>query len=254
MHFDWWTLALQTINFAILAWLLHRFLYKPVLRVIDARRAEIDKQYADASMAEAKAKQELAAVEAGRSSIAAEREAVIKAATAQAEETAKARRSQAEREAAALLDGARKTLAIERDQALAEARKLAVDLGAGMARRLLAGVTVVLAKLRAEAWLGEIEQYLAALPKPQFEALRKQIADGAPLRVVTAWALPEKAAEAWRAGLHKILGSQTSITFDVDSHLIAGAELHFPSSILRFSWQSALDALCSEIDPRGNAR
>ena len=73
MHFDWWTLALQTINFAILAWLLHRFLYKPVLRVIDARRAEIDKQYADASMAEAKAKQELAAVEAGRSSIAAER-------------------------------------------------------------------------------------------------------------------------------------------------------------------------------------
>ena len=24
MHFDWWTLALQTINFAILAWLLHR--------------------------------------------------------------------------------------------------------------------------------------------------------------------------------------------------------------------------------------
>ena len=40
MHFDWWTLALQTINFAILAWLLHRFLYKRVLRVIDARRAE----------------------------------------------------------------------------------------------------------------------------------------------------------------------------------------------------------------------
>ena len=254
MHFDWWILALQTINFAILAWLLHRFLYKPVLRMIDARRAEVDKQYAEVSSAEAKAKQELAAIEAGRSSTAAEREAVIKAATAQAEEAAKARRAEAEREAAALLDGARKTLAMERDQALAEARKLAVDLGAGMARRVLAGVAGVLAKVRAEAWLGEIEQYLAALPKPEFEALRKQFADGAPLRVVTAWALPEKAAEAWRAALHKILGSQTSIKFDVNSHLIAGAELHFPSSILRFSWQSALEALSSEIDAHDNAR
>ena len=41
MHLDWWTIALQTINFAILVWLLHRFLYKPVLRMIDARKAEI---------------------------------------------------------------------------------------------------------------------------------------------------------------------------------------------------------------------
>jgi F-type H+-transporting ATPase subunit b len=254
MLFDWWTLALQTINFAILAWLLHRFLYKPVLRMIDARRAEIDKQYAEVSSAEAKARDALATIEAARSNITAERDTVLKAATAQAEEVAKARRAEAEREAAALLDGARKTLATERDQALAEARKLAVDLGAGMARRVLAGVAGVLAKVRAEAWLREIEQYLAALPKPEFEALWKQFADGAPLRVVTAWALPEKAAEAWRAGLQKKFGGQTSITFDIDSHLIAGAELHFPSSILRFSWQTALEALCSEIDAHDNAR
>jgi len=42
MHFDWSTFALQTANFAILVWLLHRFLYRPVLRLLDARRAEID--------------------------------------------------------------------------------------------------------------------------------------------------------------------------------------------------------------------
>ena len=69
MHFDWSTFALQTVNFAILAWLLHRFLYRPVLRLIDARRAEIDKQYADARVAEAKAEEQLAAVEAERASI-----------------------------------------------------------------------------------------------------------------------------------------------------------------------------------------
>ncbi|MFY9876825.1 MAG: ATPase, partial [Rhodomicrobium sp.] len=64
MHLDWWTIALQTINFAILVWLLNRFLYKPVLRVIDARKAEVHRQYDDAQAVEDKAKAHLAAIEA----------------------------------------------------------------------------------------------------------------------------------------------------------------------------------------------
>ena len=61
MHLDWWTIGLQTVNFAILVWLLQRFLYKPVLRMIDARKAEIDQQYDDAKATEDKANAHLAA-------------------------------------------------------------------------------------------------------------------------------------------------------------------------------------------------
>ncbi|WOJ91330.1 hypothetical protein RZS28_08775 [Methylocapsa polymorpha] len=89
MRFDWWTFGLQTINFAVLVWLLHRFLYKPVLRIIDARRAEVEGQFAEASAAEAKAKNELAAIEAERAGIAGEHEAALKTAAAQAEEAAR---------------------------------------------------------------------------------------------------------------------------------------------------------------------
>jgi len=96
MHLDWWTIGLQTINFGILVWLLHRFLYKPVLTMIDARKAEVRWQLDAAKDVEAKAKAELAAVEAGRAGIAAEREAALKAAAAQAQEMAEARRAQAE--------------------------------------------------------------------------------------------------------------------------------------------------------------
>ena len=77
MQFDWWTLALQTVNFAVLVWLLHRFLYKPVLRMVDARRTDVEKQYADARAAEARAKTELAAIEAERADIGAERAAAL---------------------------------------------------------------------------------------------------------------------------------------------------------------------------------
>jgi F-type H+-transporting ATPase subunit b len=247
MRFDWWTLGLQTINFAVLVWLLHRFLYKPVLRVIEGRRGEIEKQYADAHAASVRAKDELAAIEVQRVGIAAEREAELEATVAQADRLAGLRRDKAEAEARALLEGARKALATERDKALADMRKAALDLGTEIASRLLADVP---AKLRAEAWLDPIEDYLAALPKPQLDELVHQFEDGAVLTIVTAWSLAPEITDRWRNRLHRPLGDGTTIAFAVDPKLIAGAELHFPTAVLRFSWQSALAAVRAEIETR----
>ncbi len=195
MHFDWWTLALQIVNFGILVWLLHRFLYKPVLRMIDARKAEIEKQFADVRAAEDQAKTALAAVDAERAGIAAERAAALKAAAVQAEEAATARRGQAEREAAALLDGARETIAKEREQALAEARRVALDLGVEVARKLLDEVPT---ELRAEAWLERVEQHLATLAPAEREELRKGLDGSGAVRAVTATPLPEPVITEWR--------------------------------------------------------
>jgi F-type H+-transporting ATPase subunit b len=251
MRFDWSTLALQTVNFAILVWLLHRFLYRPVLLLLDARRAEIDKQYADADLARAKAKSEFAAVEAERAGIAGERTSVLEQAAAQAAEAAAARRAQAEYEAAEFLDAARKSLAAERGLALAEARWAAVDLGADIAERLLADLPE---KLRAEVWLARIEEHLADLPQTEREALAHQLIDGAQLTVVTASALPKETAGTWRARLRRTLGDQVAIDFGTDRRLLAGAELHFPNAVLRFSWQSALSEMRTEMAGNGDAR
>jgi F-type H+-transporting ATPase subunit b len=250
MHFDAWTLALQTVNFAVLVWLLNRFLYKPVLRLIDARRAEVDKQYADARAAEAKVKEQVAAIAAERAGIAAERETALKLAAAQAEDAMKARRGQADREATELLAGARKTLAAEREQALAEARQAALDLGAELARRLLAEVPT---PLRAEAWLERIERHLAALPAPERDALARQCSDGAGVTVVTASPLSAAAADIWRTRLRRPLGPEIAVAFAVDPTLVAGTELHFPNAILRFSWQDALAGFRAEVEGHGHA-
>jgi F-type H+-transporting ATPase subunit b len=251
MHFDWWTLALQTANFAVLVWLLHRFLYKPVLRMIDARKADIQKQYDDAKVAEDKAKTHLAAIEAQRAGIAAEREAALRAAASQAQEAAQARRAQADREAQALIDAARKTLSQERESALAGLRQSALDLGADFASRLLAEIPI---SLRAEAWIERIEKRLEALPEAERAALVAPLVAGKALTVVTPAVLSPEIAATWRDRLHKPLGDSIAIAFASDPALIAGAELHFPTAILRFSWRSALDTLRSEIIADGNAR
>ena len=243
MHLDWWTIGLQTINFAILVWLLQRFLYKPVLRMIDARRAEVQRQYDDAKAIEDKAVEHLKAVEAERAGIAAERDAALRAAAAQAQGIAETRRVEAERDALMLLDAARKTLASERERALAEARRMALDLGAEFAQRLTSEVPI---ELRAEAWIARIEQHITALAKSEHEALAHQLMDGKSLTVVTAAPLPTLTADTWRERLRHSLGDGILVTFEVNPDLIAGAELHFPTAVLRFSWRSAVAAARSE--------
>src|SRR5271166_229437 len=58
MLIDWFTIAAQALNFLILVWLLKRFLYKPILRAIDAREKRIAAELADADAKKAEAQKE----------------------------------------------------------------------------------------------------------------------------------------------------------------------------------------------------
>lgn len=235
MHFDWWTLALQTVNFAILVWLLQRFLYKPVLRLIDARRDEIGHQYAAADVAKQAAESERQAAATDRLGIADERDAVLRTAAAQAEQVAATRRKQAEAEAAGLIAETRHSLAEEHGAARTELRRQALDLGLAVARRLLDEIPP---GLRAEAWLERIEQHLAGLTPEARAELRDGVHGG--LTVITASALPDEVRQDWQRRLRQAFGNHLEIGFATDPTLIAGADLHFANAILRFSWQDAL--------------
>ena len=247
MLFHWQTLALQTANFAILVWLLHRFLYKPVLRMVDARRAAIQRDYDAAAAAQEQARAQLAAMQAERAGIAAERDAALKAAAEQAEQAARQRAARAEVDADALLAGARKTLAVERAQALVEARSAALALGADIARRLLAELPE---SLRAEGWLERIEQYLAGLPDAEVSAL---VAGNPDITVVTSALLSVEIQDTWRTRLRRLFGDAREIAFAADPQLVAGVELHLATAVLRFSWQSALSTIRSDLDAHADA-
>lgn len=51
MQIDWLTVAAQIVNFLILAWLLHRVLYRPLNRAIEARGQEVNRRLAEAEAA-----------------------------------------------------------------------------------------------------------------------------------------------------------------------------------------------------------
>lgn len=244
MHINWTTLALQLINFAILVWLLQRFLYRPILRVVDARRAAVEKQFGDAANAEAQAQDHLSKLVAQRAAIDSERAAVLVAAAAEAEKVVAARRAQAEREATALLEDARKTLAVERHQALEAARHAALELAEAMLQRILSEVPDT---QRAQGWLERIHQHLSSLPPDQWATLMRDLGARATLKVVTAVPLGPEALEAWQTRLARSPLQVSQLAFSSDPELIAGAELHFGDTTLSFTLRSALHTLQTEL-------
>jgi F-type H+-transporting ATPase subunit b len=244
MQIDWWTLGLQAVNFAVLVWLLHRFLYKPVLRIVDARQAAIEKRFDEAKAAHDQAAAELADVQAQRTHIGEERKKALQSAAEEAEERADARLERADAQAESLIADARKRIEAERQQVLAESREAALELSGRITRNVLEQLP---GDLRTAAWIDRIEQYLDGLPQEQAGELTATLAGGAPLRVVTADPLPDQVAEDWRGRLQRRLGS-APVEFAVDPELLAGAELHFPVAILHFSVRNALDTLRAELE------
>jgi F-type H+-transporting ATPase subunit b len=243
MRLDWSTLALQLVNFAILVWLLQRFLYRPVLRAIDARRQAAEKQYAEAQRTAERAKQQLAELDSQRAAVAVERAAALAEARKQARQFAESRRAEAEREAKALLDETHQTLAREREELLAEARRAALDLAAGMTRRVLAEIPE---SFRVEGWLERIDRHLRSVPAAERAELVGELAAGVPLRVVSAGPMPAEAEERWRTRLRGSLGADVAISFETRAALIGGAELRFPHATLGYSVEGAVRALQEE--------
>ena len=85
MGVDFITLLAQIINLAILIWLLKKFLYKPLLDMIDARQAKILKDVQDAQKAAEAAKAEEALYAQKVEAFDKERQALLEQATQEAQ-------------------------------------------------------------------------------------------------------------------------------------------------------------------------
>jgi F-type H+-transporting ATPase subunit b len=96
MLIDWFTVGAQVVNFAVLVWLMKRFLYRPVLNAIEKRRREIASALAEAEADKEEARRE--------------------------REEYRRKNEELERQRTALLEGARQEAGEERARLLDEAR------------------------------------------------------------------------------------------------------------------------------------
>lgn len=239
MHISGWTVAFQAINFLVLAWLLQRFLYKPVLAALDRRRAEterITKEATDAKQAAEALRKDL---ERQRDGLSSERARVVEAALADAEKERQRVLAEAGVETARLLEQARAK--VEREEGAArmriegEATSVAVEL----AKRFL---TAVPPRAVSTALLDGVLTELEAMPAAERERLTGAQAARAEISIVLPDLPTPSDLDLAQRRLATALGGSPVVNVRVDPALVAGVEVRFPYAILRRNWRDGLQA------------
>lgn len=241
MQVDWTTFALEVLNFLVLIWILKRFLYRPVLAVLDARQARV-KADADASR---KQRVEAEALKAQYESRLADWDKEKGLARSQLE-------TELAGERASRLDDLKKALADEtargqaREQTLAAAREAALaseasirsyGAAAAMLRRMAsAGLTCRIADL--------FRDDLAALPEPELAALREAalaLDAEVPAEIATAHPLDEATRAALADALSQAAGRRLHLAFRETPELIAGLRAGVGACLLRANLADELE-------------
>lgn len=219
MAFDWTTFALEILNFVVLAWLLARFLFRPVQNAIDSRRASIEADLAAARSAIATAESAAAEHAARLNAWESEREAARRrladelAAQRQRALTEQASALAAEREREATL-AARDRAAFERG---AEAE--GVRLGAAFAARVLERTaSPALDAVLVDRFVAD----LAALSEDGAARIRTALPDPCAVLVTSARPFERATAAMLEAALARRFERRLEITWTVDPALIGG--------------------------------
>lgn len=156
-----WTMLFTLCNLLLLCWILKKFLYKPVQKVLRARQDEVDTLYRSAEDERAEAQTLRGRYEDRMRSADAEAERKRQEAADEASRAAEAILADASRKAERRLSQAEEQIARDRAAAVREAREEIAGLA------LLAAGRIVERELTADDHTRLIEETLASVPAAQ---------------------------------------------------------------------------------------
>ena len=245
MLIDWFTVIAQIVNFLILAWLLKRFLYQPILHAIDAREQRIAAELADADTKKSEAlkerdefKQKNIDFDRQKNAMFAKAVDVAKAAGQQMLNTARedadvlrSKRQEALRSEQNNLHEAitRRT----RDEVFAIARKTLADLAGASLEERMTDIFV--------QRLGELDDKDASALQAAFAA------STSPLLVRTTFELQAAQQTAIAVAIKARLGDR-QLKFETAPELVSGIELSTNGHKLAWSIAEYLASLANSID------
>jgi F-type H+-transporting ATPase subunit b len=239
MTFDPVTFAFELVNFLVLAWLLTRYVLRPLATGIEARRVALAEVRAQADERLKLADGKHAELEARSRELDTLREQVLADAAARAASERAHILDEARQDAAAERARAGALVEAERTAALAWVRDEAVERATQVAGRLLL-------QLAPEAAHRALIERLAQAVVDRGEALRSP---RPPEEVeITVPRVPDPSVETLRDTLGRALGRAPRLTVHEDSALGAGAVLRAGDHVLDASILGQLEVL------RGEAR
>ncbi len=223
MLIDWFTVAAQVLNFAVLVWLMKRFLYRPILDAIDAREKRIAAALADADAKKAEAQQERDAFQHKSDAFDRQRASLL----GQATKDAQAERQRLLAEARQAADA----LSARRQEAL---RGDAQRLNQALVRRTQQEVLAIARKALADLATASLEERvtevfvrrLRALDGAAREDVARALATGVgPALVRSAFELPAAQRAGIQSAVNETFAADIALRFETAPELVAGIEL-----------------------------
>ncbi|MEO6596764.1 MAG: F0F1 ATP synthase subunit delta [Planctomycetota bacterium] len=246
MLIDWFTVGAQALNFVVLVWLMKRFLYGPILKVVEARDERVAAELADAKKKQLEAGQERDTFQHKNEDFDQERDGLMKkakeaadaegqrllAAARQAAEAASNKLQQALHNEAKGLKGAIAGRA--QQEVFAIARKALADL----------------ASVSLEAHVGEaFVRRVRGLDDAAKAGLDKALHAATEQALVrTAFDLPSEQREAIQKALNETFSMAVPLRFETSPDLVSGVELTANGQKVAWSIAEYLRSLQESVD------
>ncbi|MDY0291204.1 MAG: hypothetical protein RBR02_02515 [Desulfuromonadaceae bacterium] len=244
MLIDSFTIVAQLINFLILVWLLKRFLYKPVLRAIDAREHRLQAQQQQAQQEQKQARELKLQLKQDLQELQQQRDTLLE----QARSEVKIQKDQGLEQARAEIDAQKQQwhlqLQLEQQNLQGALRDCALtQLHRGVSRALHD-----LAEVKLETQLlNHFSARLHQLPDAERQELSRinAAASGAPI-IKTSFPLEESMQDQLRTALDSVLGNSAP-SFEHEPDMGCGIELHWEDYRLGWSLDTYLEQMKQEL-------
>jgi F-type H+-transporting ATPase subunit b len=241
MTFNWWTFLFEAINFVVLAYVLHRLLYRPLREAIEQRRDA----NARAQEAAEKARQEAVALRQGLQSQLAsaeqQRQELIHQAREQAESERQRVLAESERAVQRRQEEARQALEREREAALKSLQNAVIAQSLDLTRRLIGEASERTLEQQLALRLVQTLEQLSDTATQALKATRRA-ADGPILE--SARDLDAATLERLTRTVSRIIGEPVSLSVKSRPDLLAGVRLLLAGHI----WDGSLAGQLASAD------
>jgi F-type H+-transporting ATPase subunit b len=245
MKIYWFTIAAQALNFIVLVWLLRRFLYKPILNVIDEREKRIATRLDNAEKQQADAQKEHSEFKQKNEAFDQQRAALFSKAT---DEVHTHRQE--------LLDEARSAAETLRSQQLESLRNGTKSLHQEISRQAQLEIFAIARKTLMDLAEVDLEEQVAAVfvhrlsqmdsqAKAEITAMKNASES---LLVRSAFDLPSRQRAAIQNTLNETFAAPLNLRFETAPDLIAGIELNANGYKVTWSITDYLSSMEQSID------
>jgi F-type H+-transporting ATPase subunit b len=241
MTFNIWTFLFEVVNFLVLAYILHRLLYRPLREAVERRRMAHEQAQAEAQESRQKADVFLLQLKTQLAEVDRVRQETIRQAHEQALADRKKLLDEASSTVQARQEAARTALAREREETLRALHEEIVNQAVELSRRLLheaADSTL------EEQLANRLAETLEQLPETDRQAVRRDWNPQSGAVLEAARDVDGQALERLSTAVAALVGQPTSVKIEPRTSLIAGLRLRLGGRV----WDASVDGQLKDLE------